>query len=90
MVSPRTGLNRACKFLLLSYGFEKLGLHRIELKTSSTNEKSQLAISKIGATKEGILRKHMINEDGTRRDSVLFSIIDDEWPAIKQSIFAGF
>lgn len=86
----RTGLNRACKFLLLSYGFEELGLHRIELKTSSTNERSQLAISKIGATKEGILRKHMINEDGTRRDSVLFSIIDDEWPSIKQNIFAGF
>ena len=86
----RTGLNRACKFLLLSYGFEKLGLHRIELKTSSTNEKSQLAISKIGAKKEGILRKHMINEDGTRRDSVMFSIIDDEWPAIRQSIFTGY
>ena len=86
----RTGLNRACKFLLLRFGFESLGLNRIELKTASTNEKSQRAISKIGATKEGILRKHMINEDGSRRDSVLFSIINDEWPAIKQRIFAGY
>lgn len=86
----RTGLNRACKFLLLRYGFETLGLKRIELKTSSTNERSQLAISKIGASKEGILRKHMINEDGSRRDSVLFSILDDEWSAIKQTVFASF
>ncbi len=86
----RTGLNRACKFLLLSYGFEELGLNRIELKTSTTNEKSRLAIAGIGATQEGILRKHMINEDGSRRDSVLFSIIDEEWPVIKQAIFAGY
>lgn len=86
----RTGLNRACKFLLLSYGFEKMGLYRIELKTSTENQKSQLAITKIGATREGVLRKHMIIEDGSRRDSVLFSIIDDEWPAIRQSIFAAF
>ena len=86
----RTGLNRACKFLLLSYGFEKMGLYRIELKTSTENQQSQLAISKIGATREGVLRKHMIIEDGSRRDSVLFSIIDDEWPAIRHSIFAAF
>ena len=86
----RTGLNRACKFLLLSYGFETLKLNRIELKTALTNEKSQLAIAKIGATKEGVLRKHMINEDGSSRDSVLFSIINDEWPAIRQGIFKQF
>lgn len=86
----RTGLNRACKFLLLSYGFDTMGLYRIELKTSTENQKSQLAITKIGATREGVLRKHMIIEDGSRRDSVLFSIIDDEWPAIRQSIFAAF
>ncbi len=85
-----TGLNRACKFLLLSYGFENMGLLRIKLKTAITNEKSQLAISKIGATKEGILRKHMINEDVTSRDSVLSSIINDEWPEIRQSIFKAF
>jgi RimJ/RimL family protein N-acetyltransferase len=86
----RTGLNRACKFLLLSYAFEELGFKRIELKTSSLNEKSRTAIAGIGATQEGILRKHMINEDGSQRDSVLFSIIDDEWAAIKQRVFASF
>jgi RimJ/RimL family protein N-acetyltransferase len=58
----RTGLNRACKFLLLSYGFEILDLNRIELKTALTNIKSQTAIEKIGATKEGVFRNHFINE----------------------------
>ena len=86
----RTGLNRSCKFLLLRYGFEVLGLRRIELKTSSTNEKSRLAISKIGASQEAILRKHMVNPDGTPRDSMLFSIIDEEWPAIKTGVFNGY
>jgi RimJ/RimL family protein N-acetyltransferase len=86
----RTGLNRACKFLLLVYGFEELGMKRIELKTSSVNERSQLAIKGIGAVREGVLRKHMVNEDGSRRDSVLFSIIDDEWPAIRKSIFKAY
>ncbi len=86
----RTGLNRACKFLLLCYGFEELALKRIELKTASTNDKSRTAIAKIGAMQEGLLRKHMINEDGSSRDSVLFSIIDEEWPGIKKTIFAGY
>ena len=85
----RTGLNRACKFLLLR-GFESLGLNRIELKTALTNEKSQLAIAKIGATREEVLRKHIINDDGTSGDSVLYSILNEEWPAIKQKIFATF
>ncbi|RYY68551.1 MAG: N-acetyltransferase [Chitinophagaceae bacterium] len=61
----RTGLNRNCKFLLLSFGFETLDLNRIELKTSSLNLKSQRAMEQIGAVKEGVLRSHMINEDGT-------------------------
>ena len=86
----KTGLNRACKFLLLRYGFETMGLNRIELKTALTNEKSQLAIAKIGASKEGILRNHIINDDGTMRHSVLFSIIKEEWPAIRQGIFKAF
>ena len=86
----RTGLNRACKFLLLRYAFEQLGFYRIEIKTSTTNEKSKLAIAKIGASFEGILRKHIINDDGTRRDSVIFSILDDEWPQIRETIFAGY
>jgi len=86
----RTGINKACKFLLLSFGFEILGLNRVELKTSILNLKSQGAMLKIGAVKEGILRQHMINEDGLVRDTVYFSFISDEWPAIKEKIFKEF
>jgi len=86
----RTGINKACKFLLLGYGFENLGLNRIELKTSHLNLKSQGAMLKIGAVKEGVLRKHSISENGTLRDTVYFSFINDEWPSIKENIFKEF
>ncbi len=85
-----SGINKACKFLMVQYGFEVLQLNRIELKTSLLNEKSQRAIAKIGATKEGILRKHMINEKGEVRDTVYFSIVNGEWPMIRQTIFKEF
>lgn len=85
-----TGFNKHCKFLLLSYGFEKLGLNRIELKTSHLNLKSQKAMLKIGAVKEGLFRKHTINDDGSIRHTVYFSFINDEWPAIKNSVFKEF
>ncbi len=86
----RTGINKACKFLLLNFGFETLGLNRIELKTSALNLKSQGAMLKIGAVKEGILRNHMINEDGIVRDTMYFSFIAAEWPVIKENIFKEF
>lgn len=86
----RSGINKATKILLLSYGFEKLNLNRIELKTSSLNIKSQGAMLKIGATKEGIFRNHMINEDGIIRDTVYFSFIKEEWPVIKETYFKEF
>lgn len=86
----RTGINKACKSLLLHFGFEKLDLNRIELKTSLLNVKSQGAMLKIGATKEGVLRRHMIAENGTVRDTVYFSFIKEDWPAIKASIFKEF
>lgn len=86
----RTGINKNCKFLLLSYGFETLDLNRIELKTSLLNQKSQGAMLKIGAVKEGILRRHMVNDDGTVRDTVYFSFIKEDWPGIKATIFSGF
>jgi RimJ/RimL family protein N-acetyltransferase len=86
----RSGINKTCKFLLLSYGFETMGLNRIELKTSALNIKSQGAMLKIGAVKEGLFRKHLINEDGVVRDTMYFSFIDDEWPGIKNSIFKEF
>lgn len=85
-----TGLNRNCKFLLLQFAFESIGLQRVEFKTALTNLHSQEAISKIGATREGVLRKHMINNDGSPRDTVYYSILDDEWPAIRQTIFADY
>jgi N-acetyltransferase len=86
----RTGINKACKILLLSFGFETLKLNRIELKTSILNLKSQGAMLKIGAVKEGVLRNHMINEDGDVRDTVYFSFIAPDWPAIKKTIFKEF
>ncbi len=86
----RTGINKACKFLLLSFAFETIGLNRVELKTSLLNLKSQGAMLKIGAIKEGIFRRHMINQDGSLRDSVMFSFIGEEWPEIKQTIFKEF
>ncbi|MFT3907852.1 MAG: GNAT family protein [Ferruginibacter sp.] len=86
----RTGINKACKFLLLTFGFEMLDLNRIELKTSSLNLKSQGAMLKIGAVKEGILRRHSINDSGKVRDTVYFSFIKEEWPEIKQRIFSEF
>lgn len=83
----RTGLNRSCKALLLAFGFEKMGFDRIEFKTSLTNTRSQTAIQQIGATQEGILRNHMINDDGNSRDTVYFSILKHEWPSIKTTKF---
>ena len=85
-----TGFNKHCKFLLLSFGFETLGLNRIELKTSLLNLKSQKAMLKIGAVQEGILRKNTINDDGTIRDTVYFSFLNNEWPAVKENIFKEF
>ena len=85
-----TGITKQCKFLLLSYGFENLDLNRIELKTSLLNEKSQRAMLRIGAVKEGILRRHIINDDGTLRDSVYFSFIKEEWPGIQDQYFSEF
>lgn len=86
----RSGINKACKFLLLRFGFETLGLNRIELKTSSLNVRSRGAMLKIGAVQEGVFRSHMINEDGLVRDTMYFSFIAPEWPDIKQNIFTEF
>ena len=83
----RTGINKACKALLLNFGFNELHLNRMELKTSSLNLKSQGAMLKIGAVKEGLMRKHMITDHGLPRDNIYFSFINDEWPMIKEKYF---
>lgn len=92
-IHPRhqgTGLNKACKFLLLQYAFEELQMNRVELKTDVLNLQSRSAIKKIGATEEGVFRKHGITYSGRVRDSIFFSILHDEWPGIKEKIFHEF
>ncbi len=84
----RTGANTEAKFLMLRHAFEVWHCLRVELKTSALNERSRAAIRRIGATEEGILRRHMINEDGSRRDSVFFSIIAEEWPEARRRLEA--
>ncbi len=78
-----TAVNPESKFLLLRHAFETLGAVRVEIKTDSRNTHSRRAIEKLGARQEGILRKHLIMPDGYIRDSVLYSIVDDEWPSVK-------
>ena len=78
-----TGVNVETKLLLLEHAFERAGLRRVEFKTDARNERSRGALLALGATFEGILRKHMVVRDGGARDSAYYSVIDDEWPAVK-------
>ena len=82
----RTTANTEAKFLLLSHAFEILGAIRVELKTDVLNEKSRNAILRIGAVQEGTFRKHFICDSGRVRDTVYFSILDTEWPAVKEKL----
>ena len=79
-------VNPECKLLLMQHAFEGLGFHRVEYKTDVRNARSRAAILKLGATQEGIFRKHMIMADGHVRDSVYFSIIDTDWPQVKAGL----
>jgi RimJ/RimL family protein N-acetyltransferase len=79
----RTPVNTEAKYLLLRHAFETLGCIRVQFKADSRNERSQKAIERIGATREGMLRNHMILPDGVIRHSVYFSILDSEWPVVK-------
>ncbi len=79
----RTAVNTESKYLLLRHAFETLGAIRVQFKTDSRNERSQRAIERLGAVREGMLRNHMILEDGVIRHSVYYSILDSEWPAVK-------
>ena len=85
-ISPalqRSAINTEAKFLMLRYAFETLGCNRVELKTNSLNMRSRAAILRIGAKEEGTLRSHMVNPDGSLRDTVYFSIIAPEWPDVR-------
>ena len=74
-----TGLNKHCKFLLLTFAFEKLGMQRVEFRADAQNERSIYAMKSIGCKTEGILRSNGIRADGTRRDSIVLSILKSEW-----------
>lgn len=85
-----SGLNKEMKFLILSYGFEKLGLNRIEFKADERNHQSRQALISIGATREGVLREHMKIHNGYLRNTVFYSILKSEWDTIKQQYFTNF
>ena len=82
----RTAINTECKYLLMTHAFETLHAIRVQLKTDSRNERSQKAIERIGAKKEGVLRNHMILLDGYIRDSVFYSVLDTEWLDVKKNL----
>jgi RimJ/RimL family protein N-acetyltransferase len=76
-------VNPAAKHALLSDAFGRLALNRVQLKVDALNERSQGAVLRLGATREGVLRQHMVMPDGRLRDSVIFSVVREEWPQIK-------
>lgn len=82
----RTGVNRRMKKLLLTHAFEQMGMQRVQLKTDILNVRSQGAIAKLGAVREGVLRAHMRRTDGSMRDTVMFSITKAEWPEVKKNL----
>jgi RimJ/RimL family protein N-acetyltransferase len=84
----RTAVNTECKLLLLTHAFEALGCVRVQLKTDSRNERSQRAIERLGAVREGVLRDHMLMPDGYRRSSVYYSVLQAEWPGVKARLQA--
>ncbi len=83
-----SGANTESKLLLLTHAFDTLGCIRIEFHTDSRNQRSRAALTKMGAHEEGTLRACHITRDGSRRDTVVFSILDTEWPAVKQALVA--
>jgi RimJ/RimL family protein N-acetyltransferase len=82
----RTGVNTECKWLLLCHAFNVLGCARVQFKTDLRNERSQRAIERIGALREGVIRKHFAMPDGHQRSSVLYSIIAEEWPGVRDRL----
>jgi N-acetyltransferase len=83
-----TVVNPECKLLLLAHAFEACGFGRVKIQTDLINERSQAAIAKLGATREGILRRHMVRPDGTTRDTVVFGITVEDWPNVRARLQA--
>ncbi len=81
-------VNPSCKRLLFAYGFEELGLNRVELKLDATNQRSYRAVERLGAKFEGVHRSHMVLPDGRIRDTAWFSVLKDEWPAVRDGLDA--
>ena len=86
--AQRSAVNTECKFLLLKHAFEDLGALRVQFTTDGRDQRTQEALERIGAVKEGVLRKQRVNHDGYVRDAVCYSILDDEWPAVKERLTA--
>ncbi len=83
-----TAVNVECKLALLGHAFDDCGFGRVKLQTDALNLRSQAAIGRLGATREGVLRRHIRRADGTWRDSVVFSILVDEWPVVRAALLA--
>jgi len=79
----RTGVNTECKLMLLTHAFETLRCIAVEFRTHWFNHRSREAIARLGAKQDGVLRNHQVMPDGSFRDTVVFSIIESEWPAVK-------
>lgn len=91
MYSPSewgSDLNPTCKYLLMSYAFVELGMGRVQLKTDIRNVRSRHAIERLGARFEGVLRQYQRRADGTVRDTVMYSVIAEDWPAVRDGLLA--
>lgn len=86
--AQRTGINTEAKLLLLTHAFEQLGCISVVFETSWFNQRSRAAIARLGAKQDGVLRNHRRHADGSPRDTVVFSIIDSEWPAVERNLQA--
>jgi N-acetyltransferase len=82
----RTAINTECKLLLLTHAFEQLGCIAVEFRTDWFNKRSQAAIERLGAKRDGVLRNHIIMADGRIRDTVVYSVIESEWAGVKQNL----
>ncbi|MDX1890219.1 GNAT family N-acetyltransferase [Mycolicibacterium sp. 050158] len=82
----RTGVNTECKLLMLGHAFDELGCVAVEFRTHFFNSTSRAAIERLGAKCDGILRSHQLLPDGSRRDTVVYSILDHEWPAVRNNL----